>query len=149
MLPGMSQDPSKPPSAPLDAASDHKQGQRHTGPALPDHLAGSGALNRLVDRARDYAREAVAENTARAYARGWAGFSRWCRMRGAEPLPASPQLVGLYIADLAGNLSVASIERRLSGLPLQIAALQRPLHILRSRRRIAKPAYEMREETWG
>jgi integrase len=43
-------------------------------------------------------------------------------MRGADPLPASPQLIGLYIADLAAPqgktpaLSVASIERRLSGL---------------------------------
>ncbi|MEX1250200.1 MAG: tyrosine-type recombinase/integrase, partial [Hyphomonas sp.] len=47
---------------------------------------------------------------------------RWCRMRGADPLPSSPQLIGLYIADLAAPsgktpaLSVASIERRLSGL---------------------------------
>jgi hypothetical protein len=43
-------------------------------------------------------------------------------MRGADPLPASPQLIGLYIADLvapgskAPALSVGSIERRLSGL---------------------------------
>jgi integrase len=43
-------------------------------------------------------------------------------MRGADPLPSSPQLIGLYIADLAAPggkvpaLSVASIERRLSGL---------------------------------
>jgi integrase len=49
-------------------------------------------------------------------------------MRGAAPLPPSPQLIGLYIADLAAPggrtpaqsasrpLSVASIERRLSGL---------------------------------
>ena len=49
-------------------------------------------------------------------------------MRGADPLPPSPQLIGLYIADLAAPggkapsqsasrpLSVSSIERRLSGL---------------------------------
>jgi integrase len=49
-------------------------------------------------------------------------------MRGADPLPASPQLIGLYIADLAAPsgkalsqaasrpLSVSSMERRLSGL---------------------------------
>ncbi len=43
-------------------------------------------------------------------------------MRGADPLPSSPQLIGLYIADLAAPggrvpaLSVSSIERRLSGL---------------------------------
>ena len=43
-------------------------------------------------------------------------------MRGADLLPASPELIGLYIADLAPSsarppsLSVSSIERRLSGL---------------------------------
>lgn len=90
--------------------------------ALPSPIASSGALDRLVDTARDYARAAAAENTLKAYAKDWAQFARWCRMRGAEPLPASPQLIGLYIADLAAPagrapaLSVSSIERRLSGL---------------------------------
>ena len=48
-------------------------------------------------------------------------FARWCRMRGADPLRPSPELIGLYIADLAvpvgkaPALSVSSIERRLSG----------------------------------
>lgn len=82
----------------------------------------SGQLDRLADTARDYARAAASENTLTAYARDWAHFARWCRMQGADPLPPSPQLVGLYIADLASPrgrsaaLSVASIERRLSGL---------------------------------
>ncbi|MDZ4311195.1 MAG: tyrosine-type recombinase/integrase [Cypionkella sp.] len=108
--------------------------------ALPSAVAGSGTLDRLVETARDYARQAVSENTLRAYAKDWAQFARWCRMRGADPLPASPELIGLYIADLAAPqgkaqspsafrppsvfrpqsaarpLSVASIERRLSGL---------------------------------
>jgi integrase len=79
-------------------------------------LAGSGALDRLADTARGYARQATADATRRAYAADWAHFARWCRMRGADPLPPSPPLVGLYIADLAAALSVASIERRLSGL---------------------------------
>jgi integrase len=75
-----------------------------------------------VETARDYARQAASENTLKAYAKDWAAFARWCRMRGADPLPASPQLIGLYIADLAAPggkapaLSVSSIERRLSGL---------------------------------
>ncbi|MFT6533927.1 MAG: integrase [Limimaricola cinnabarinus] len=43
-------------------------------------------------------------------------------MKGADPLPPSPELIGLYITDLAAPagktraLSVASIERRLAGL---------------------------------
>ena len=90
--------------------------------AVPSQVAGSGTLDRLVETARDYARAAVSENTLAAYTADWAAFARWCRMRGADPLPASPQLIGLYIADLAAPsgktpaLSVSSIERRLSGL---------------------------------
>ena len=90
--------------------------------AAPSDVAGSGALDRLVEAARDYAHLAVAENTLKAYAKDWAQFARWCRMRGADPLPPAPQLLGLYIADLAAPagktpaLSVSSMERRLSGL---------------------------------
>jgi integrase len=89
---------------------------------LPSTVAGSAQLDRLVETAWDYARQAASENTRSAYAKDWAQFARWCRMRGADPLPSSPQLIGLYITDLAAPqgkapaLSVASIERRLSGL---------------------------------
>ena len=86
---------------------------------MPAHIAGSGKLDRLVKTARDYAEHAACDNTRRASARDWAHFARWCRMREADPLPPSPELVGLYIADLAAPLdkapalSLASIERRL------------------------------------
>ena len=95
---------------------------------VPSHVAGSGTLDRLVETARDYARSAASENTLKAYARDWAHFSRWCRMKGVEPLPPVPELIGLYIAHCAAPdparpgrdgrpaLSVSTIERRLSGL---------------------------------
>lgn len=101
--------------------------------ALPSHVAGSGTLDRLVETARDYARHAASENTLKAYAKDWAQFARWCRMRGADPLPPSPELIGLYIADLAAPqgrspaLSVSSIERRLSGLGWGYAQRGQPL----------------------
>lgn len=90
--------------------------------ALPDHVAGSGSLDRLVDTARAYAAQATAENTSLAYKKDWAHFNSWCRRRGASPLPPSPELIGLYIADCAAPqgkapaLAVSTIERRLSGL---------------------------------
>ena len=104
-------------------------------------MAGSGALDRLVDTARDYARNAAAPNTLKAYGRDWADFSRWCRMRGAEPLPPEPELVALYLADLAAGgpgrraLSPASIDRRLSGLAW--SARQRGSQLDRRERHIA------------
>jgi integrase len=89
---------------------------------LPDTLAGSGSLDRLVETARDYADRAAAENTRRAYGQDWARFARWCRTRGASPLPPDPRLIGLYLADCAAPggaapvLAVASLERALAGL---------------------------------
>lgn len=113
-------------SAPSDEHDDAHVDERDqdTGGAiaLPSHVAGSGTLDRLVDTARDYAKASTAENTNKAYAADWTHFARWCRMKGAEPLPPSPEMVGLYLADLASGsgpspaLSVSTIERRLSGM---------------------------------
>ena len=109
--------------------------------ALPSHVASSGTLDRLVDTARDYARASTADNTNKAYAADWKDFARWCRMRGTEPLPPAPEMVGLYLADLAtpanGSpaLSVSTIERRLSGLTWNAA--QRGFALDRKNRHIA------------
>ncbi len=90
-------------------------------PTLRSFVAGSSTLDRLVDTARDYARAAASDNTLKASAKDWAHFARWCRMKGAEPQPPSPEMIGLYLGDLASGsgpslaLSVSTIERRLSG----------------------------------
>ncbi len=113
-----SEPPERPDPHEKDEGADHERDTI----ALPSHVAGSGTLDRLVETARDYARQAASQNTLKAYTKDWTHFARWCRMRGANPLPCSPQLIGLYIADLAAPggkapaLSVSSIERRLSGL---------------------------------
>ncbi|WP_306043852.1 tyrosine-type recombinase/integrase [Mameliella sp. MMSF_3455] len=115
--------------------------------ALPSFVAGSGGLDRLVDTARDYARAAASENTLKAYAMDWAHFARWCRMKGTEPVPPSPEMIGLYLADLASvsgpspsqsasrPLSVSTIDRRLSGLAWNYA--QRGFALDRKNRHIA------------
>lgn len=108
---------------------------------LPADVAGSGSLDRLVDTARDYARAAVSNNTLKAYAADWKHYTRWCRMKGAEPVPPSPDMIGLYLADLAAParnapaLSVSTIERRLSGLAWTCA--QRGFTLDRGNRHIA------------
>ena len=115
--------------------------------SLPNLVAGSGSLDRLVDTARDYARQATADNTTAAYKADWAHFGSWCRRRGAEAIPPHPELIGLYIAECAGPasatsptpptapLSVATIERRLSGLAWQYQ--QRGFSLDRKDRHIA------------
>ncbi|PTQ65052.1 site-specific recombinase XerD [Celeribacter persicus] len=124
-----------------DARVDERDQDESDGIALPSHVAGSGTLDRLVDTARDYARAAASDNTLKAYAKDWAHFTRWCRMKGAEPLPPSPEMIGLYLADLASGsgkspaLSVSTIDRRLSGLVWNYA--QRGLVLDRKNRHIA------------
>jgi integrase len=108
---------------------------------LPDHVAGSGTLDRLVETARDYAKASTAENTNKAYAADWKHYGRWCRIKGSDPLPPSPEMIGLYLADLAAPsgpspaLSVGTIERRLSGLAWNYA--QRGFALDRKNRHIA------------
>jgi integrase len=126
MLCAMSESNEKSHSAALNGSSLNEDNDRyHPGSealSLPSFVAGSGTLDRLVDTARDYARAAASENTLKAYAKDWAHFTRWCRMKGVTPLPPSPEMIGLYLADLASPkgtspaLSVSSIERRLSGM---------------------------------
>lgn len=138
---------SAPHEATTDAQVDERDAQSGGEIALPAHMAGSGTLDRLVETAKTYARNAASENTLKAYKADWAHFARWCRMRGSEPLPPSPELVGLYVADLAsadgaslspsasGPLSVSTIERRLSGLAWNVA--QRGFTLDRKDRHIA------------
>ena len=126
MLYAMPENNEKSSSSAPNGSSVNEDNERDTVPSealtLPSSVAGSGTLDRLVDTARDYARAAASDNTLRAYAKDWAHFTRWCRMSGTEPLPPAPELIGLYLADLAAPrgtarpLSVSSIERRLSGL---------------------------------
>jgi len=145
MLRDMSKNTKKSSSKAADGSSvneDNERG-RPDGEALslPSSVAGSGALDRLVETARDYARAAASDNTLRAYAKDWANFSRWCRMKGSEPLPPSPEMIGLYLADLASGsdpspaLSVSTIDRRLSGLAWNYA--QRGFTLDRKNRHIA------------
>ena len=130
------------PSGGLDDARVDERDQEENGSiALPSHVAGSGTLDRLVDMARDYARAAASENTLKAYAKDWAHFARWCRMKGTEPLPPSPEMIGLYLVDLASGsgpspaLSASTIDRRLSGLAWNYA--QRGFSLDRKNRHIA------------
>ena len=130
-------------AANVSSSNDDNERDRQDGEALslPSSVAGSGALDRLVETARDYARAAASENTLKAYAKDWTHFARWCRMKGAEPLPPSPEMIGLYLADLASGsgpsstLSVSTIDRRLSGLAWNYA--QRGFTLDRKNRHIA------------
>jgi len=91
---------------------------------LPETVSfGEIDVSSLAETAREFARQSAAEHTQTAYSSDWRHFLSWCRRKGFDPLPPSPQIVGLYIADCAAPstpaakaLSVSTIERRLSGI---------------------------------
>lgn len=113
--------------------------------SVPNSVVGSGSLERLVETARDYASKATAENTNIAYKKDWDHFASWCGRRGADVLSCDPQVIGLYITEMASPqdgprsgsppLAVSTIERRLSGLAWNYQ--QRGQHLDRQDRHIA------------
>ena len=66
----MTETPKKPPSEHPERPDHHERDDsadmERDMIALPSHVAGSGTLDRLVETARDYARQAASENTLKA-----------------------------------------------------------------------------------
>ena len=93
----------------------------------------SGRLAALAETAKAYARSAQADNTQRAYAADWRQFASWLRRQGLPETPPDPEAVGLYLASQVerrgAELSVATLERRLSGIAWRYRQLGQPLEI--------------------
>jgi integrase len=100
---------------------------------LPSAGRGSGRLVALAETAKAYARAAQADNTQRAYAADWKMFASWLRGQGLPESPPDPEAVGLYLASQVerrgAELSVATLERRLSGIAWRYRQLGEPLEI--------------------
>jgi integrase len=93
----------------------------------------SGRLAALAETAKAYARAAQADNTQRAYAADWRQFASWLRRQVLPETPPDPEAVGLYLASQVerggAELSVATLERRLSGIAWRYRQLGQPLDI--------------------
>ena len=79
-------------------------------PALPVDLSD------LAARAAEFARSSRSAATERAYRSDWADFSGWCGRAGLSPLPATPATVGAYLSARAGELKVATLNRRVAAI---------------------------------
>ncbi len=96
----------------------------------PALLSADPRLARLTEAAKAYARAARSENTTRAYDSDWRQFASWLRRNGFDELPPSPDTVGLYLAANAETgVSVATLERRLSGICWRYRQLGQPLDV--------------------
>jgi integrase len=70
----------------------------------------------IASDARDYIAASRAENTTRVYRTGWAQFTAWCDDHGLRDLPARPETVAFYVADLAKAAKPATIDLRLAAI---------------------------------
>jgi integrase len=75
-----------------------------------------GTLAAVAEAARDFAAASRADNTARAYRSDWSDFRSWGQTHGLEVLPAAPETVALYLADLSARAKPATIARRVASI---------------------------------
>jgi integrase len=89
---------------------------------LPAVLAGGtpaaapDARTRSRQRADNYLVAADAPSTVRAYTADWKHFSVWCLARGQIAMPARPDLVGDYLADLGEGYARATLRRKVAAI---------------------------------
>ena len=138
--------PPDPKRDPHGGVRDGADGRKPEGAALETQAPGasppalrpsagrlSGRLAALAETAKAYARSAQADNTQRAYAADWRQFASWLRRQGLAETPPDPEAVGLYLAAQVerggAELSVSTLERRLSGIAWRYRQLGQPLDI--------------------
>jgi len=102
------------------------------------HLANAvdlDTLSGIADRASEFAHDSKAANTVRAYRADWSHFVEWCTGHQQVTLPASPDTVALYIADLAATHKPSTLTRRISAISQahQIAGFESPVHAAKVR----------------
>lgn len=81
----------------------------------------------LIEKARDYASQAKADSTRRAYESDWSDFTTWCATQGLDALPATPSVAGLFLTDRAATLKPSSLSRRLAAI--SVMHRQHGLHL--------------------
>ena len=83
-------------------------------------LAGAGPVSAealaALAAAIDFAGQALAPATLRAYRADWQHFCAWCRTAGWAALPAAPATVAAYLASLAKTHTSSALVRRLAAL---------------------------------
>lgn len=100
---------------------------------------GNIALSDALAAARGYAERSLSESTRRSYARDLAAFRTWCTARRATALPAEPQTLAAYLADLALTDRPATIGRKLAAIAVahRDAGLESPTEHVMVKRTLA------------
>jgi hypothetical protein len=67
-------------------------------------------------KAKAYQAAADAPSTLRAYAADLANFKAWCEAHGFQPMPATPETVGAYLAAAGLGYAVPTLRRRVAAI---------------------------------
>lgn len=69
------------------------------------------------------------ENTKKTYASAWKAWESWCQARSHSPLPASPEVLALYVADIVAagkSLNTARMAVTAVGVAHKLSGAGRP-----------------------
>ena len=88
------------------------------GTASPNALTElpEGVTPEDADRVRRYVEAGKAPETARVYKVQWTQFETWCNERGADPLPARPEVVASYLTERGADRSTAWVTQARSAI---------------------------------
>lgn len=69
-----------------------------------------------IAKSKAYQDSADAPATRRAYATDWANFGAWCQTHGFTAMPATPELVGAYLAAAGEGYALPTLRRRVAAI---------------------------------
>ena len=67
-------------------------------------------------KSKAYQDAADAPATLKAYATDWANFNAWCSKHGFTPMPATPEVVGAYLAAAGEGYALPTLRRRVAAI---------------------------------
>jgi integrase len=84
--------------------------------APPDLPVPSDAARQALALARAYRDEADSRETLRAYATDLLTFRDWCAQAGLTPMPATPEVVGAFLAATGHLYALGTLRRRVAAI---------------------------------
>src|ERR1700758_4107326 len=67
-------------------------------------------------KSQSYQDAADAPTTLRAYAADLANYKAWCERHGFDPMPATPEVVGAYLAAAGEGYAMPTLRRRVAAV---------------------------------
>src|ERR1700761_8386188 len=78
-------------------------------------------------KSQAYQDAADAPSTLRAYTADLANYEAWCRRHGVEPMPATPEIVGAYLAAAGEGYALPTLRRRVAAIARACGVTGHPL----------------------